>query len=61
MPMVTVVMFKGRTDAQKVALVRSVTDAVVESIDAKPEAVRILIQEIERHDTAVGGVLSSEN
>ncbi len=36
------------------------TDAVVKSLDVKPEAVRIILHDIPKHNIAVAGVLASE-
>jgi 4-oxalocrotonate tautomerase len=51
-PIINVLMFEGRTIDQKRKLVEKMTDAVVTSLDVKPEDVRILLQEMARHDYA---------
>lgn len=56
MPVVTIKMLEGRTDDQKKALVEKVTDAIVETINAKPEAVSIVIEEMSKSNYATGGV-----
>jgi 4-oxalocrotonate tautomerase len=54
MPIIQVNMLEGRTVDQKRKLV---TDAVVKSLGVKPEDVRIILQEMAKHDYAIGGVL----
>ncbi|RHW40050.1 4-oxalocrotonate tautomerase [Lysinibacillus yapensis] len=60
MPIVTVKMLEGRTDEQKKALVEKVTEAVVETVNAKPEAVTIVIEEMAKNHYATGGVRVSD-
>jgi len=60
MPIIQVSLFEGRTVDQKRKLVTEMTHAVVKSLDVKPEDVRIILQEMARHDYAIGGVLASD-
>jgi 4-oxalocrotonate tautomerase len=60
MPIIHVNMFEGRTIDQKRKMVVAMTEAVVKSLDVKPEAVRIIMHDIPRHNIAVAGVLASE-
>ena len=60
MPIVTVKMLEGRTDEQKRALVEKVTDAVVETIDARREAVSVVIEEMSPNHYGSGGVRASD-
>jgi 4-oxalocrotonate tautomerase len=60
MPIIHVNMFEGRTIDQKRKMVVGMTDAVVKSLDVKPDAVRIIIHDLPRHNIAVAGVLASE-
>jgi 4-oxalocrotonate tautomerase len=60
MPIIQVHMFEGRTLDQKRKLVDSMTDAVVKSLDVKPEDVRITLSEMVKHNVAVAGVLVSD-
>ncbi len=55
MPIITVKMAKGRTIEQKRVLVRALTKVAVETLDAQPEWVTVLIEEVD--DWAVGGKL----
>ncbi|MBD8025517.1 2-hydroxymuconate tautomerase [Ureibacillus sp. 179-F W5.1 NHS] len=56
MPIVTVKLLEGRTDEQKKALVEKVTEAIVETVNAKPEAVTIVLEEMSKNHYATGGV-----
>ncbi len=58
MPIIQVHLLEGRTVDQKRKLVANLTEAVVKSLDAKPDAVRIILQEMARHDYAIAGVLA---
>lgn len=60
MPIVTVNIARGRTIDQKRSLVKAVTQAVVSTLDVKPEWVTVLINEHERENWATGGVLHSD-
>jgi len=57
MPIIQVHMFEGRTIDQKRKLVAEVTEAVVKSIGVKPEDVRIIIEDMAKHDYSIGGTL----
>lgn len=57
MPIIQVSMFEGRTIDQKRKLVAEMTDAVVKSIGVKPEDVRIVIQDMAKHDYSIAGKL----
>ncbi|WP_245886289.1 tautomerase family protein [Umezawaea tangerina] len=58
--MITVDMFPGRTDEQKRALVRELTDAIARTCDVKPEGVWVVIRETESTNWAIGGQLVSD-
>ena len=60
MPIIHVNMYEGRTIDQKRKLVVAMTEAVVKSLDTKPETVRIIIHDIPKHNIAVAGILASE-
>lgn len=57
MPIVQIHLIEGRTVEQKRALVQKVTDAVCEAVSVPPEAVKIILSDMAKHDYAVGGVL----
>lgn len=56
MPIVTVKLLEGRTDEQKKALVEKMTDVIVETTNAKREAVTIIIEEMAKNHYANAGV-----
>jgi len=56
MPLVEISMFKGRDEETKERMIKEVTDAVVRTSGAPPEAVTVIIRDVERSDWAVGGV-----
>ena len=60
MPIIHVNMYEGRSIELKKKLVVAMTDAVVKSLDVKPDAVRIILHDIPKHNIAVAGVLASE-
>ena len=60
MPTIKVEMLEGRTPEQKTALVKALTQAVVESLGSKPESVDVLLFDIPRQNWATGGVQWSE-
>jgi 4-oxalocrotonate tautomerase len=60
MPTIRVELMEGRTLEQKKNLVKALTQAVVDTLDSKPESVDVVLFDIKRHDWATGGVLWSE-
>lgn len=60
MPTIHIEMFEGRTDEQKRALVKRVTEACVETIGSSPESVDIILRDVKKSEWATGGVLWSE-
>jgi 4-oxalocrotonate tautomerase len=60
MPVVTVQMWAGRTAAQKKALVRAITDAMVEHAGAKPTHLHVILHEVPKENWALAGVLGDE-
>jgi len=56
MPIVEITLVEGRSQEQKRALMKEVTDAVVSSVGAPIEAVRVIIREIPPEHFAVGGI-----
>ena len=57
MPVVKVQLFEGRTLEQKRALVRAITQAMVEHAGAKPDGLHVILQEIPRENWGRAGVL----
>ncbi len=60
MPIIHVNMYEGRTIDQKRKLVVAMTEAVVKSLDVKPDAVRIILHDIPKQNLSVAGVLTSD-
>jgi len=57
MPIVSIKMARGRTVDQKRKAVRAITDAVVSTLDMKPEWVSVLIEEFDRENWSTKGEL----
>ncbi|GAA3525930.1 2-hydroxymuconate tautomerase [Zobellella aerophila] len=55
MPIVQVNMMEGRSDQQKEAVIEEVTAALMRSLDAPRESVRVLINELPRQHFGIGG------
>lgn len=60
MPVIRVEMFPGRTPEQKKAMAKEVTEAFVRTAGGTPEAVHVVIVEVEKSHWAVAGKLASE-
>ena len=60
MSFIHVNMFEGRTVDQKRKMVAAMTEAVVKSLEIKPEAVHIIIHELPKQNFSTAGVLASE-
>ncbi len=60
MPMVQVTMLQGRTVEQKRKLAQRITDAMVEEIGARREAIVVAFNEVSRESYASGGVLMAD-
>lgn len=55
MPIVQVNMLEGRTDEQKEALIVEITEAMVRSISAPRESIRVMINEMPKQHFGIGG------
>lgn len=60
MPIITVELRRGRSLDQRREFAKRVTDAAVDTLDAKRERVRIRFIEFEKEEVARGGVLMSD-
>jgi 4-oxalocrotonate tautomerase len=60
MPFIRVELFEGRTPEQKKAFVKAVTQAAVETLGTKAEAVDVVLYDIKKSEWATGGELWSE-
>jgi len=56
MPLVEISMFAGRDVQMKEDIIREVTDAVVRTSGAPPDAVTVIIRDVPRTDWARAGV-----
>lgn len=61
MPIIQVELLKGRTVEQKRAMTEKMTQVMVDTVDCKKEAVRIIIREMESENFAIAGVLKCDN
>jgi 4-oxalocrotonate tautomerase len=55
MPIAQINILEGRTDEQKEALIREVSEAIVRSLDAPIESVRVIINEMPKQHFGIGG------
>ncbi len=60
MPFINVKMLEGRTHEQKKALVKAITNAIVETCGAKAEGTMVVIEDIARDHWARNGELLSD-
>jgi 4-oxalocrotonate tautomerase len=60
MPFVNVKMLEGRTHDQKKALVKAITDAMVDICVTDPDGVMVVIEDIARDHWGRNGALLSE-
>lgn len=60
MPIITAHILEGRSSEQKTMLIRSVTDAVVRSLDVPEKSVRVIITEMKKDEYGIGGKTAKE-
>lgn len=60
MPYVMITLREGRTVEQKREMVKAVTEAIARTINAKPEAIHIIVTDQPAHNLAKEGVLLSD-
>jgi 4-oxalocrotonate tautomerase len=56
MPFITVQLIEGRSVEQKHALIKEISEAAIRVLDAVPDEVGIVINEVTTDDWGVGGV-----
>lgn len=61
MPIIQVEMLKGRTVEQKRDMIEKMTQVMVDTVDCKKEAVRIIIRDMEPENFAIAGVLKFDD
>ena len=55
MPIIQLNLAEGRTVEQRAAAMAAITEAVVRTLDVRPEQVRIQINEVSPDNFAIGG------
>lgn len=60
MPTIRVELFEGRTEDQKRALARELTDACVRVLGGSPDGIDVVFFDVKRQDWATGGTLWSD-
>ncbi|WP_085797969.1 2-hydroxymuconate tautomerase [Falsiruegeria litorea] len=60
MPIIRVEMFSGRSEEQKRALVRDLTDAFVGAAGGNPDSVHVVITDVDKSNWGSGGQLCSD-
>jgi len=55
MPIIIAHILEGRSKKIKAALIRNITAAVVETLNADPESVRVILSEMPRDQYGLGG------
>ena len=60
MPIIRVEMFAGRTEEQKRALVKELTDGFVRTAGGDPEHVHVVLTDVAMSDWGFGGELCSD-
>ncbi|WP_269768430.1 2-hydroxymuconate tautomerase [Bordetella genomosp. 8] len=60
MPYVRIEMLEGRTEEQKAAIAKVVTQAMEDHAGAPPQSVFVVFEDVARENWAVGGTLISQ-
>lgn len=60
MPVIRVEMFSGRTEDQKRALVKELTEGFVRAAGGDPEHVHVILADVDKSDWGFGGALCSD-
>ena len=60
MPLIQATIMEGRTQEQKEAFFKGVTQVAVETLNVKPEQVRVVINQVPKTHWAIGGVSVAE-
>lgn len=55
MPIIHVNVAEGRTVEQRAAAMAAITDAVVRTLDVRPEQVRVHVNEVKPENYSIGG------
>jgi 4-oxalocrotonate tautomerase len=60
MPIANLLILEGRTAHDKQELIRAVTAAIVDTLEVKPESVRVIVHEVQKENWGIGGVSARE-
>ena len=60
MPIISIMMIEGRSMDEKKAMFKAVTDAIVQTLGAPRESVRIIVNEVPMDHFVVGGMTRDE-
>jgi len=60
MPIAIVHIMEGRDDEKKARAIEAVTKALAESLDAKPETIRVILLEVPRASWGIAGKPASQ-
>ena len=60
MPIVTIEMWKGKTEQEKEKLIKNVTKTIAESLNIKEEWVHVIIHEPPKENWGIGGKQASK-
>ncbi|MEJ2612039.1 MAG: 2-hydroxymuconate tautomerase family protein [Candidatus Thiodiazotropha sp.] len=60
MPLIQATIMEGRTQEQKEAFFKGITQVAVETLNVKPEQVRVIINQVPTTHWAIGGISVAE-
>lgn len=60
MPIIEVTLIEGRSIEKKIKMIRAVTDAVEETLEAPRDSIRIIVREVPKWHFAAGGEVKGE-
>ena len=60
MPIANLQILQGRESRLKESLIRSVTAAIAETLQVKPESVRVILTEVPAEHWGIGGISAKE-
>ena len=60
MPLIQATLLEGRTQDQKAAFCRDVSEAAAKHLDVKPAQVRVILYEVPGEHWSIGGVSKAE-
>jgi 4-oxalocrotonate tautomerase len=60
MPIANIQILQGRGPDMKASLIRAVTDAIADTLEVKPESIRVILQEVPAEHWGIGGISAKE-